>query len=133
MATKKSSPSSDSSIPDTVLLEGSVTPAVGILRRGERATVPYTPNVEDLIRRGFVDIVARSVDGTLPPAPEPTAPDKPATPVTPEMPQGTDQELVEATPLTPEPDPEPNPDVDNSLVEVANPDVDNSLVNPNGK
>jgi len=121
MATKKTSPSSDSATPDTVLIEGSVTPAVGILRRGERATVPFTPNVEDLIRRGFIDIVARSVDGTLPaaPTPEPPAPDRPATPVTPEMPQGTDQELVEATPVQ---------GTDQIVPEVANPDVDNELV-----
>ena len=117
MATKKTSPSSDSTTPDTVLIEGSVTPAVGILRRGERATVPFTPNVEDLIRRGFIDIVARSVDGTLPPAPAPEPTPEP-TPVTPGMPQGIDQELVEATPVAPEPEPEANPDVDNSLLEV---------------
>jgi hypothetical protein len=47
---------------------------------------------------------------------EQASPPPPAgNPVTPEMPQGTNQDLVEAAP--PE-EPKPNPDVDNSLVDV---------------
>lgn len=101
---------------DTVLIEGSLTPAMGYLRRGEQAEVALTPNVYDLANKGYIVIKGDA------PAPEPT-------PVTPTAPQGTNQDLVEATPPAPEPEPTPNPDVDNGLVEVTNPDaVDNSLV-----
>ena len=40
-----------------VIIEGSVTPAVGVLPRGERRTVALTPYVQDLIDKGFVVVV----------------------------------------------------------------------------
>lgn len=40
-----------------VTIEGSVTPAVGILARGEQRTVALTPYVQDLIDKGFVVVV----------------------------------------------------------------------------
>jgi hypothetical protein len=135
-------------IGETVVVEGSLSPAVGYLKRGEKAEVAYSENVADLHRKGFIIVKgkpsANPVTPGVPVAPDqtipsvsfekpnqtvPTVPSAPeATPVTPTVPQGTDQGLVEATPVAPEPAPEPNPDVDNGLVEVANPDVDNSLV-----
>jgi hypothetical protein len=152
-------------IGETVVVEGSLSPAVGYLKRGEKAEVAYSENVADLHRKGFIIVKGKpsanpvtpgvpvapdqtipsvsfeKPDQTVPSVPSGTnqdlvdaAPPAPAgNPVTPTVPQGTDQGLVEATPVAPEPAPEPNPDVDNGLVEVANPDVDNSLVDVNAK
>lgn len=43
-------------MPD-VVIEGSLTPAVGVLARGERRTVALTDHVQDLIDRGYVVVV----------------------------------------------------------------------------
>jgi hypothetical protein len=135
-------------IGETVIVEGSLSPAMGYLKRGEQAEVPYSETIADLHRKGFLIVrgkpSANPVTPTVPVAPDqsvPTVPMKPGqtvpsvpnsgtnqdleqatppspagNPVTPEMPQGTNQDLVEATP--PAEEPKPNPDVDNSLVDV---------------
>ena len=41
----------------SVIIEGSTTPASGVLARGERKTVQLTPRVQRLINRGFVVVV----------------------------------------------------------------------------
>ena len=126
MATKKST-STESSTPESVVIEGSVTPAVGVLKRGKRAVVPYTTNIIDLVSRGFIDIVKDANPGEVytPPAGTPITPTVPTVPgpkpdqTVPSVPSGTNQDLVEATPIE---------GTDQSVPEVANPDVDNSLV-----
>jgi hypothetical protein len=40
-----------------VTIEGTLTPAAGVLKRGEQATVTYTARIERLVKRGFVKIV----------------------------------------------------------------------------
>lgn len=129
-------------IGETVVVEGSLSPAVGYLKRGEKAEVAYSENVADLHRKGFIIVKgkpsANPVTPGVPVAPDQTIPsvsfEKPDQSV-PNVPNsGTNQDLLESTPPAPEPAPEPNPDVDNGLVEVANPDdVDNSLVDVNAK
>ena len=142
MATKKSSPASDaapSSSTETVLVEGSVTPAVGYLKRGKQAVVLHTPLLNDLVSKGFIDIV-KVLD----------AGDVPAKPITPGMPQGTNNDLVQVDPVAPPKQPTTtlpgtvtsgtNQDLveatpvdpgNQDLVEVGNPAVDNTLVDPN--
>lgn len=68
----------------SVIIEGSVTPAVGVLARGERRSCALTPHIQDLIDRGFVNLVEVIEE----PKPEP----KPF-----------------LTFVAPEPDPEPKP------------------------
>lgn len=41
----------------SVIIEGSVTPAVGVLARGERRACALTPYIEDLVAKGYVVIV----------------------------------------------------------------------------
>lgn len=53
----------------SVIIEGSVTPAVGVLARGERRACALTPYVQDLIDKGFVVLVEVLPDPE--PAPEP--------------------------------------------------------------
>jgi hypothetical protein len=132
---------------EVVVVEGSLTPAMGYLKRGEQAEVAFSENVADLHRRGYVIVrgkpSANPVTPGVPVAPGQSVPSVPVqkpdqsvpsvpsgtnqdlvqaappppegNPVTPDMPQGTNQDLVEAAP--PE-EPKPNPDVDNSLVDV---------------
>jgi hypothetical protein len=68
-----------------VTIEGTVTPAAGVLKRGEQATVTLTPRVERLIKGGFVRIVGVRTNHNegAPPAPaEPELPfDEPEEPV----------------------------------------------------
>ena len=104
----------------SIVIKGSVTPAVGILKRGEVANVQLTDRVKLLIARGYIvevkDSKLSGVDTGPAAAPEP-APAPPApepTTVTPDMPQGTDQTVPEVA----------NPDVDNSLVDVSDPSTD---------
>lgn len=82
-----------------VIIEGSLTPAAGYLKRGEQAEVTYTDTVQELADGGFIKIVANK-DA---PSPIPVTPGNTteATPVTPTVPQGTDQGLVEASPVAP--------------------------------
>lgn len=47
---------------DSVTIEGSTMPAAGVLRRGEQATVAFTPRITRLANGGFVKILA--VHGT---------------------------------------------------------------------
>lgn len=108
----------------SIVIKGSVTPAVGILKRGEVANVQLTDRVKLLIARGYIvevkDSKLSGVDtgpaAAPEPAPAPPAPtDTPvtapgeATPI-----QGTDQNVPEVA----------NPDVDNSLVDVSDPSTD---------
>jgi hypothetical protein len=37
-----------------MVIEGSVTPAVGVLRRGRQALITRTDHIDDLERRGFI-------------------------------------------------------------------------------
>lgn len=47
----------------TVILEGSVTPAAGVLETGERSDwVQLTPHVQDLIDKGYVIVVRKFYD-----------------------------------------------------------------------
>jgi hypothetical protein len=48
-------------MPETVTIEGTVTPCVE-LKRFERATVPMDDHVRQLVTKGFVRIVARHGD-----------------------------------------------------------------------
>lgn len=41
----------------SVTIEGTLTPAVGVLRRGERKTVQYTERIGRLVANGYVKIV----------------------------------------------------------------------------
>lgn len=41
----------------SVVIEGSVTPAAGILARGERRAVAWTNHIADLIAKGYVILV----------------------------------------------------------------------------
>ena len=41
----------------SVTIEGSITPAVGVLARGERRTVALTSYIEDLVAKGYIIIV----------------------------------------------------------------------------
>ena len=126
---------------EVVVVEGSLTPAMGYLKRGEQAEVAFSENVADLHRRGYVIVrgkpSANPVTPGVPVAPGQSVPSVPSVKPDQSVPNvpnsGTNQDLVEAAPPVPEPEPEPNPDVDNGLVEVANPDVDNSLVDVNAK
>ncbi len=105
----------------SVIIEGSLTPAAGYLKRGEQVEVAYTETIQALADGGFINIVANADAYTpLPvsPTPLPNGGVEP-TPVTPGMPQGTDQGLVEATPVQAP---------DQTKPEVANPEVDNSLI-----
>ncbi len=109
-----------------VLIEGSLTPAAGYLKRGEQVEVTLTDNVKDLESKGFINFV---IEVPQTPEPQPVAvpitPEVPgATPVTPEAPQGTNQDLAQATPVQAP---------DQTKPEVANPEVDNSLVDVNAK
>lgn len=54
----------------SVIIEGSTTPAAGVLRSGERATVQLTPRIERLIAKGFVTAVKYLEND---PAPAPVA------------------------------------------------------------
>lgn len=116
---------------DVVLIEGSLTPAMGYLRRGEQAEVPLTDLVNELTRKGYI-IIRGAADGSAPPLqlPDQTLPTVPQTPdqTLPTVPDPGNQDLVEATPVPQEPDqsiPEvPNPDVDNSLVDITDPGTD---------
>lgn len=125
---------------EVVVVEGSLTPAMGYLKRGEQAEVAFSENVADLHRRGYVIVRGKpSANPVTPGVPVAPGQSVPSVPVqkpdqsVPSVPSGTNQDLVQAAPPVPEPEPEPNPDVDNGLVEVANPDVDNSLVDVNAK
>jgi hypothetical protein len=126
---------------EVVVVEGSLTPAMGYLKRGEQAEVAFSENVADLHRRGYVIVRGKpSANPVTPGVPVAPGQSVPSVPVqkpdqsVPNVPNsGTNQDLVEAAPPVPEPEPEPNPDVDNGLVEVANPDVDNGLVDVNAK
>lgn len=115
---------------ETVVVEGSLSPAAGYLKRGEQAEVAYSENVADLHRKGFIIVrgkpSANPVTPGVPSAPDQTVPTVPpeGNPVTPEAPQGTNQDLVEATPVQAP---------DQTIPEVANPEVDNSLVDVNAK
>lgn len=108
----------------SIVIKGSVTPAVGILKRGEVANVQLTDRVKLLIARGYIvevkDSKLSGVDtgpaATPEPAPAPPAPTETpvtapgeATPI-----QGTDQTVPEVA----------NPDVDNSLVDVSDSGTD---------
>jgi hypothetical protein len=96
-----------------VIIEGSLTPAAGYLKRGEQVEVTYTETIQDLHDKGFINIVAnKDAPSPIPVDPSNTLPG--ATPVTPEVPQGTNQDLAQATPVAPE---ESNPAVDNSLID----------------
>jgi len=107
----------------SIVIKGSVTPAVGILKRGEVANVQLTDRVRLLITRGYIvevkDSKLSGVDTGPAAAPEPapaptetpvTAPGE-ATPI-----QGTDQVVPEVA----------NPEVDNSLLDVSDPGTDAS-------
>jgi hypothetical protein len=67
-----------------VTIEGTLSPAAGVLKRGEQATVTLTPRVKRLIKGGFVKVVGVHTgpgEGAPPPpqgAPDdtPDAPDK---------------------------------------------------------
>ena len=111
MATKKSSTSTAAPKTETlqsVYIVGSVTPAVGILKRGEKALVAHTANVDDLVSKGFIDIL-KDYSPVTPPIGE--VPPDVDPPVDPEVP--------------PEPEPKvPNPDVDNGLVDITDPGTD---------
>lgn len=67
----------------SVIIEGSVTPAVGVLARGERRSCALTPHIQDLIDRGFVNLV-EVIEEPKPfltfvaPEPEPEPEPKPA-------------------------------------------------------
>lgn len=55
----------------TVILEGSVTPAAGVLETGERSDwVQLTPHVQDLIDKGYVIVVRKFYDDEDAPEPE---------------------------------------------------------------
>ena len=41
----------------SVVIEGSVTPAAGVLERGERRSVAWTSHIADLVAKGYVVIV----------------------------------------------------------------------------
>lgn len=105
----------------SIVIKGSVTPAVGVLKRGEVASVQVTDRVRRLIARGYiVEVTDSKLSGVstgpaAAPEPAPAPPDTPvtapgeATPI-----QGTDQNVPEVA----------NPDVDNSLVDVSDPATD---------
>jgi hypothetical protein len=117
---------------ETVVVEGSLSPAAGYLKRGEQAEVAYSENVADLHRKGFIIVrgkpSANPVTPGVPSAPDQSVPSVPSVKPdqsVPEVPNsGTNQDLVEATPVQAP---------DQSIPEVANPDVDNSLVDVNAK
>lgn len=144
------------SLGETVVVEGSLSPAVGYLKRGEQAEVAYSENVADLHRKGFIIVKGKPkadpVTPGAPVAPDQTVPtvsfEKPDQTV-PTVPSGTDQGLVEASPPAPEGNPV-TPEVpqgtnqdlvdaspvqapDQTTPDVADPDVDNSLVDVNAK
>lgn len=52
-----------------VTIEGTPTPAVGVLAKGERKTVPLTSRIQNLAERGFIRIV--DTRDSTPPAPRP--------------------------------------------------------------
>lgn len=55
------------------VIEGSVTPAAGVLARGERRTVALTDHIRDLSARGYITIVE-----VIEPEPDPAPVDTPA-------------------------------------------------------
>ena len=87
-----------------VTVEGSLTPAAGYLKRGERVEVTYTDTVQELVDGGFINLVTQEV-GT--PAPMPVDPGEPVPVGTPSTIPGEATAEVPAgsTPLTPEVDP----------------------------
>jgi len=126
---------------DSVVVEGSLSPAMGYLKRGEQAEVAFSETVADLHRKGF--IVVKGKAGEVPPAqgtdqivptvppvsfekPDQTVPTVPSVKpdqTVPTVPNsGTNQDLVDASPVQ---------GTDNVVPEVANPEVDNSLVDAN--
>lgn len=69
----------------TVVIQGSLTPAVGHPRRGVRIAVPLTDNVKDLEAKGYITFVADEGEGVpdVPVdvvAPEPVEPVEPTEP-----------------------------------------------------
>jgi hypothetical protein len=48
----------------SVIIEGTLTPAAGVLERGERKTVAFTPRIQRLVEGGFVKVVEH-LDGPL--------------------------------------------------------------------
>jgi hypothetical protein len=115
---------------ETVVVEGSLSPAAGYLKRGEQAEVAYSENVADLHRRGFIIVrgkpSANPVTPGVPSAPDQSVPSVPSVKPDQSVPSvpnsGTNQDLVDATPVQAP---------DQTKPEVANPDVDNSLVDVN--
>lgn len=94
-----------------VLIEGSLTPAAGYLKRGQQVETTLTDTVKDLANKGFINYVNEVVQTPEPLPVDPST--EPQEPVAPSTPVG------EATPIQVP---------DQTVPEVANPDVDNSLV-----
>lgn len=63
----------------TVVIQGSLTPAVGHPRRGVRIAVPLTDNVKDLEAKGYITVVADEGEG-VPDAPVGAVAPEPAQP-----------------------------------------------------
>lgn len=65
----------------TVTIRGSITPSAW-LARGEVKTVQRTSHIDNLIRQGFVDLLAEhnDVPAAVPPAEAPVQPDTPKPP-----------------------------------------------------
>ena len=66
----------------TVTIRGSISPAAGVLERGEVKTVDYTARVQGWIDRGYVDLISESLDVDVDLTPEVVAElkaDKPPT------------------------------------------------------
>jgi hypothetical protein len=114
-------------IGETVIVEGSLSPAMGYLKRGEQAEVPYSENIADLHRKGFLIVrgkpTANPVTPVTPVAPDqsvPTVPSVKPDQSVPSVPNsGTNQDLAQATPVQAP---------DQTKPEVANPEVDNNLI-----
>jgi hypothetical protein len=88
----------------TVTIRGSIMPSAH-LARGQVVTVQRTPQIENLIRQGFVDVIEEHLD-----TPEPVAATVPA-PVPPVkvVPEPTPEPPTEPTPESPCVEPETRP------------------------
>lgn len=125
--TKKSTPESTVKTSSaTVLVEGSVMPAAGVLGRGEQAFVQLTETINTLVEGGFLVIKDDSEQ-----APTTSGVNQDLLQVAPPTDPGN-QDLLPASPpeqieppATDPTDPKPEPTLD--------PGVDNGLVNVNAK